>query len=164
MKKLFIAATAACGLAVAAVPVMADDHMQDAESYMMTDAQEAMFMNWSAENRMTYQGWPVAAQEYYWTLNDNQKDIWWNTLNNQQRVSIVEMAPEQRMATWNSINQQLGNTTPTATQTRASGSMEINYRSNAVVQPTPNDEGPPPATLPICEPMEQDNCINRGAR
>lgn len=164
MKKLIIASTAACGLAIAAAPALADHHMEDAESYMMTDAQEQMYMNWSAENRMTYQEWPMAAQEYYWTLNDSQKDIWWNTLNNEQRVKIVQMAPEQRMATWKSINTQLsGTATATQTRTTTSGNMKINYRSNAVVQPTPNDEGPPPADLPICEPNEQDNCINRGA-
>ena len=165
MKKLIIASTAACGLAIAAVPAIADDHMQEAESYMMTDAQEAMYMDWSAENRMTYQEWPIEAQEYYWTLNDNQKSIWWDRLNNEQRVRIVEMAPAQRTAAWQSINSQLsGTATATTTRTTSSGNMKINYRSNAVVQPTPGDEGPPPADLPICEPQEQDNCINRGAR
>ena len=166
MKKLILATTAACGLAVAAVPAIADDHMQDAESYMMTDAQEAMYMNWSAENRMTYQEWPIAAQEYYWTLNDSQKDTWWNRLNNEQRVRIVEMAPAQRTAAWQSINAQLGGASSmpaTQTRTTRAGSATINYTSNAVVQPTPGDEGPPTGDLPICEPMEQDNCINRGA-
>ena len=161
MKKLIIASTAACGLAIAAVPALADHHTE-AESYMMTDAQEEMYMNWSEENRMTYQAWPIAAQEYYWTLNDSQKNIWWNTLNNEQRVAIVELAPAQRATTWQSINAQLGNT-PTLTTSTRSESTTIRFRSNAVVQPTPGDEGPPPANLPICEPQEQDNCINRGA-
>lgn len=164
MKKLIIASTAACGLAIVAAPAIADDHMQDAESYMMTDAQEAMYLNWSAENRMTYQEWPIAAQEYYWTLNDNQKSIWWESLNNEQRVRIVQMAPAQRAAAWQSINSQLsGTATATPTRTAAATTTRINYVRNAVVQPTPNDEGPPPANLPICEPMEQDNCINASA-
>ncbi len=164
MKKLIIASTAACGLAIAAAPAIAQMDDMEAESYMMTDAQEAMYMDWSAENRMTYQEWPKAAQEYYWTLNDNQKSIWWDRLNNEQRVRIVEMAPAQRTAAWQSINSQLsGTATATPTRTTSSGNMKINYRSNAVVQPTPGDEGPPPANLPICEPQEQDNCINRGA-
>ena len=165
MKKLIIASTAACGLAAAvAGPALADHHME-AESYEMTDAQEKMYLNWSAENRMTYQEWPIAAQEYFWTLDDNQKSIWWDSLNNEQRVRIVNMAPQQRMAAWQSINAQLGDTPATATPTRTTttGNVKINYRSNAVVQPTPGDEGPPPANLPICEPQEQDNCINRGA-
>jgi len=163
MKKLIIASTAACGLALTAVPALADHH-NEAESYMMTDAQEAMYMNWSAENRMTYQAWPIAAQEYYWTLNDSQKKIWWDSLNNEQRVRIVEMAPAQRTAAWQSINSQLsGNMSATQTATTSSNARIV-YRSNAVVQATPGDEGPPPANLPICEPMQQDNCINRGAR
>jgi len=163
MKKLIIAPTAACGLALTAVPALADHH-NEAESYMMTDAQEAMYMNWSAENRMTYQAWPKAAQEYYWTLNDSQKKIWWDSLNNEQRVRIVEMAPAQRTAAWQSINSQLAGTMPATQTSTTSTSGRITYQSNAVVQPTPGDEGPPPANLPICEPMEQDNCINRGAR
>ncbi|GAB5349421.1 hypothetical protein [Alteriqipengyuania sp. 357] len=165
MKKLIFATTAACGLAIAGVPAIAQTSETEAESYMMTDAQEAMYMNWAAEQRMTYQEWPIAAQEYYWTLNDSQKKVWWDSLNNEQRVRIVNMAPEQRMAAWKSINSQLsGTATATTTSTTSTGNMKINYRSNAVVQATPGDEGPPPAELPICEPMEQDNCINRGAR
>ena len=163
MKKLIIASTAACGLAIAAMPAVADDHM-DGDTMEMTAAQKAMYDGWDANNRSTYDAWPSAAQEYYWTLDDNQKDVWWNTLNDDQRVKIVEMAPQQRMAAWQSINTQLsGTATATPTRTTTSGNMKINYRSNAVVQPTPGDEGPPPANLPICEPNEQDNCINRGA-
>lgn len=163
MKKIFVAATAACGLAIAAVPAIADDHM--GAKMELTTAQQAMYDGWSAENRMTYDAWPMAAKEYYWTLNDSQKKIWWERLNNEQRVRIVNMAPAQRTAAWTSINSQVtGPAAATPTRTATSGNMTINYRSNAVVQPTPNDEGPPPATLPICEPNQQDNCINRGAR
>ena len=113
---------------------------------------------------MTYQAWPKAAQEYYWTLNDNQKKIWWDSLNNEQRVRIVEMAPAQRTAAWQSINSQLSGAMSATQTSSTSTSGRITYQSNAVVQPTPGDEGPPPANLPICEPMEQDNCINRSAR
>lgn len=163
MKKLIIASTAACGLAIAAAaPALADHHME-AESYAMTDAQEKMYLDWSAEQRMTYQEWPIAAQEYYWTLNDTQKNVWWNTLTNDQRVKIVNMVPEQRMAAWQSINSQLSGSATATTTSTTSGSAKINYTSNAMVQPTPGDAGPPPADLPICEPMQQDNCINRGA-
>ena len=150
MKNYILAATAACGLAVAAVPAIAQME-SDAETYVMTDAQEQMYMNWPAENRTTYQAWPM----------NNQKKIWWDTLNNDQRVKIVMMEPAQQTATWNSIYQQLnGTATPMAT---TSANAKITYSSNAVVQPTPGDAGPPPAKLPICEPMQQDNCINRGA-
>ena len=161
MKNYIFAATAACGLAIASVPAFAQMET-DAESYAMTDAQEQMYMNWSAENRMTYQAWPIEAQEYFWTLDDSQKKIWWDTLNDEQRVKIVMMEPAQQVATWKSINQQLNGTAkPMAT---TSANAKITYTSNAMVQPTPGDEGPPPANLPICEPMQQDNCINRGAR
>lgn len=36
----------------------------------------------------------------------------------------------------------------------------INYVSNETVQPTPDDQGPPPGDVPICKPAEEDNCIN----
>lgn len=160
MKNYIFAATAACGLAIASVPAIAQMET-DAESYAMTDAQEQMYMNWSAENRMTYQAWPIEAQEYYWTLNDSQKKVWWDTLNDEQRVKIVMMAPEQQMATWDSINKQLSGMAKPAATTRSNAKIE--YSSNAMVQPTPGDAGPPPAKLPICEPNQQDNCINRGA-
>lgn len=168
MKKLLIASTAACGLAIAAVPAIAQMDGAEAEAYRMTDAQEKQFMDWSAEKRIAYQQWPIDAQEYYWSLTDNQKEVWWNNLNDEQRVRIVRMAPEQRAATWESINTQLGNTSATTarssnTGTSNRGTTRINYVSNTVVQPTPNDEGPPPPNPPICEPMEQDNCINAEA-
>lgn len=163
MKNLILATTAACGLAIAAVPAFADDHM-DGDMMELTAAQQTMYDGWSAENRATYDAWPMAAQEYYWTLNDQQRMVWWERLNDDQRVRIVEMAPAQRAAAWQSINSQLGATTPaTTTRTSSAGNMTINYTNNAVVQPTPGDEGPPPANLPICEPNQQDNCINRGA-
>ncbi len=163
MKKLIIASTAACGLAIAAVPAMADHHMEDGPE--MTAAQKSMYDGWTAEQRTTYDAWPPEGQEYYWTLDADQQSIWWDSLNDEQRVRIVTMAPQQRMAAWQSINSQLGGRPATATPTRTTttGNVKINYRSNAVVQPTPGDEGPPPADLPICEPQEQDNCINRGA-
>ena len=161
MKKFVFATAAACGLALGAVPAVG----QMNDSMQMTTAQKAMYDGWTAENRATYDAWPMAAKEYYWTLNDNQKKIWWNSLTNEQRVRIVEMAPQQRAAAWTSINTQLaGTATATQTGTASTGTMKINYQSNAVVQATPGDEGPPPADLPICEPEQQDNCINRGAR
>ena len=132
MKKLIIASTAACGLAIAAAPAIAQMDDMEAESYMMTDAQEAMYMDWSAENRMTYQEWPKAAQEYYWTLNDNQKSIWWDRLNNEQRVRIVEMAPAQRTAAWQSINSQLsGTATATTTTSRTTWATRARPRTPA---------------------------------
>ena len=163
MKKLIFASAAACGLAIATVPALAQADT-DPASYPMTDEQEVIFLDWPAEQRMTYQEWPVEAQEYYWTLDDGQQDIWWNTLNNDQRVTIVMMEPEQRMAAWQSINSQLsGAATGTTTRT-TSAKGKIKYVSNPVVEPIPASEaGPPPAKLPICKPDQQDNCINRGA-
>ncbi|NCP18794.1 MAG: hypothetical protein GW855_06510 [Erythrobacter sp.] len=161
MRNLIIASTAACGLALAAAPAIA----QQQQYTQLTASQQATYDAWTAENRATYDAWPMEAQTYYWTLNDSQADIWWNTLNNDQRVKIVQMMPQQRTAAWQSINSQLnGTATGTTTSTRSAGMTKINYMSNAVVQPTPGDAGPPPANLPICEPMQQDNCINRGAR
>ena len=82
-------------------------------------------------------------------------------LDDEQRVKIVMMEPAQQVATWKSINQQLNGTAkPMAT---TSANAKITYTSNAMVQPTPGDAGPPPEKLPICEPNQQDNCINRGA-
>ena len=163
MKKILIAATAACGLAAATVPAVAQ--MEQGTMVEMTTAQKAMYDGWPAENRATYDAWPTAAKEYYWTLNDNQKNVWWNTLNNEQRVRIVEMAPQQRAAAWQSINSQLSGTataTATTTRTTTAANTRINYNGTPTVQNI--DTSPAPAELPICSPEQQDNCINRGAR
>ncbi len=162
MKKQILAATAACGLAITAVPALADHHMEG-DGMTMTATQKAMYDSWSAENQMTYDAWPMEAQTYYWTLNDNQKKIWWDKLTDDQRVKIVAMTPEQQTTAWTSINAQLNGTATATTTATTSSAAKINYSSNPVVQPTPGDAGPPPAKLPICEPEQQDNCINRGA-
>lgn len=155
MRNLIMAGAAA--LAFTAAPAIADDHME-AEAYMMTDAQEADFMTWSDDKRMTYKAWPIAAQEYYWTLTAEQKNGWW-MLTDPQRVRIVEMTPEQRATAWTQISSQMQART-VATTTPASASGEVRFVSNAVVQSTPGDEGAPTGDLPICSPDEQDNCIN----
>lgn len=161
MRNLILAGAAA--LAFSAAPAMAQDTAQDmeAEAYNMTPAQQQMFMNWEDDKRIAYTRWPIEVQEYYWTLNDNQRRGWW-VLNDEQRMRIVGMAPQQRAAAWTSImNQMTGATTmPATTTTSTATSGDIRYRSNAVVQPTPYDEGPPVGDVPICSENEQDNCIN----
>ena len=165
MKNFILAATAACGLAIAAAPATA----QMDGSVQMTAAQKAAYDGWSAENRATYDAWPMDAKTYYWTLPDSQKKIWWNNLDNEQRVKIVMMTPADRTAAWTSINTQLGNTTPTTrtltTETMTmtpTGLSRMTFKSAGQVQAI--DTSPAPAELPICTPEQQDNCINRGAR
>ena len=95
-------------------------------------------------------------------------------LNNEQRVRIVGMTPAQRTQAWTAIASQMAGNMNNASATGSANmsntasarSTNIRFVSNARVQPTPGDQGPPPPTaqLPICEPMQQDNCINRGAR
>lgn len=157
MKNIILATTAACGLAFAAVPAIADNH-----EVQLTASQQATYDAWSAENRTTYDAWPMDAQTYYWTLTQAQQKIWWDRLTNEQRVRIVGMTPADRTTAWTSINSQVAAPMQTTTTSGMSGTMRINYNSGGQVQAI--DTTPAPADLPICTPEQQDNCINRGAR
>lgn len=154
-------------LAGVATPAIADDHDDMME---LSAQQQSMYDGWSAEQQTSYDGWPMEAQTYYWTLDDMQKDIWWNALNDDQRVRIVGMNDQQRMAAWQSIRSQMAGstnaTTPNSTTTgktgmatRSSSSMNSNIRfvENAMVQNIP---APHNGEYPPCKDGRTDNCIN----
>lgn len=154
MRNLILAGAAA--LAFTAAPALADDH-----AYDMTEAQQQMYMDWSDDQRIAYQRWPVEVQKYYWTLEPTQIEGWW-VLTDDQRVRLYEMTPQQRTAAWTQIAAQM-NAAPaatTATARTAARTSNMRFVSNAVVQDTPGDQGPPVGEVPICSPQEQDNCIN----
>lgn len=160
MKSLIYAGAAA--LAIAATPALADDHMDGTE---LTVTQQAMYDAWTAEQQTTYDAWPVEAQTYYWTLDEMQQDVWWNNLNDEQRVRIVAMTIPQRTAAWTSISNQLNaannaassNASATARSTPSATSGSINYRGNAMVQDIP---APHQGEYPVCKGDLDDNCIN----
>jgi len=165
MRNIILAGAAA--LAFTATPAIADDHTE-AEAYMMTDAQEADFMTWSDDKRITYKGWPIAAQEYYWTLTDMQKEGWW-MLTDPQRVRIVEMTPQQRSTAWTQIAAQMNSSSTTATAaTTASTSASASPRfvSKEVAQPITRSTAANISAedLPVCTPNQQDGCINSWER
>ena len=168
MKALF-AATAAIGLALS-VPAMA-------QTVEITTEQQAMYDGWPAENQATYDAWPAEAQTYYWTLDDAQADVWWNMLNDEQRVRIVGMTPEQRMAAWTSINNQVNaatnatagttgtaNASTTAQATSPAMSGNIQFKRSEMVQTLPASSASSSALvsgdLPVCKKDQQDGCIN----
>ena len=164
MRNLILAGAAA--LMFSAAPAMSQDMSQDmdAGAYDMTPTQQKMFMSWEDEKRIAYTRWPVNVQEYYWTLNEDQMRGWW-VLNDEQRMRIIGMAPQQRAAAWTSVmNQMTGATampvTAATTRTATATSGNIDYRRMERVQATPNDQGPPVGELPICTANQQDNCIN----
>ena len=164
-------------LAGVATPAIADDHDDMME---LSAQQQSMYDGWSAEQQTSYDAWPMEAQTYYWTLDDMQKDIWWNALNDAQRVRIVGMNDQQRMAAWQSIRSQMAGstnaTTPNSTtantgatntattgntgmETRSSSSKNSNIRfvENAMVQNIP---APHNGEYPPCKDGRTDNCIN----
>lgn len=160
--RIFLMAGAAA-LAFGAAPALhADDHMME-----MSATQKSMYDSWPADRRSAYDEWPKDYQVYYWTLTPAQMDGWW-VLTNDQRARVFAMTPEQRTAAWAAIANQMNGrsdmaTTSTSTQMAGNtGAMSGNIRwvSNAVVQNTPADAGPPTGDLPICAPNAEDNCIN----
>lgn len=157
MRNIILAGAAA--LALTAAPAIADDHME-ADAYMWTDAQEAMYDGWPADRQTAYDAWPANVQEYYWTLTPAQTNGWW-VLNDEQRVRIYEMTPEQRSTAWTQIAAQMNGssataTTSTASSTAVSGNMR--FVSNAVVQNIAMDQAQ--GEVPICDNGETDNCMN----
>ena len=107
MKRTLLAAVASLALAIPAGAVIAQDAAATATATTsMTAEQKAMYDGWPADRRTAYDAWPVAAKTYYWTLTPEQVEGWW-VLNDEQRVQIVGMTPEQRTATWTSIAAQM---------------------------------------------------------
>ncbi len=163
MKNLILASAAALAFTVA--PAAAQDAVAvDAEGdvYVLADDQQMMYDGWPMDRRTTYDAWPPEVQEYYWTLDDNQTTAWW-VLNDDQRVRVYELTPEQRVMAWQQINAQMAaqnNASTTAAAARTASSASPRFVSNAVVQATPGDQGPPTGEIPICSSNEQDNCIN----
>lgn len=168
MKNVILAGAAA--LAFTAVPAMAQDVAVDADGnvYVMTDAQQTMFDSWPPERQTMYEAWPNTVQEYYWTLEPDQVDGWW-MLNDQQRVRIYEMTPEQRATAWTQIAAQMnGNTTSATARTAASSASTASPRfvSKEVTQTTPAGykAAGSGTDLPVCKPNQQDGCINGWAK
>lgn len=167
MNKLFLAGAAA--LAITVSPATAQDMAvtADGEVYVLTAPQQSMYDAWPPERQSDYMSWPRDYQSYYWTLSSPQQEGWW-MLTPDQRTRVFAMAPEQRVAAWTAIERQMGsmpsaNASATAqVATTASGTMtgSMRFVSNAVVQTTPGDAGPPPADPPICNKGQTDNCIN----
>ncbi len=158
MRNIILAGAAA--LAFTAAPAIAQD--MDREAYDMTTAQQQMFMNWEDDQRIAYERWPADIQEYYWTLDDNQTRAWW-VLNDDQRVRLFEMTPQQRSTAWTQIAAQMNQTNMPATataRTTTTSTANMRFVRNEMVQATPGDQGPPTGDLPLCEPQSQDNCIN----
>ena len=168
--KILLSAGAALGLALTAAPALADNHM---DGMTMTAAQKTMYDGWTAEQRSTYDAWPMNAKTYYWTLDDMQRDVWWNTLNNEQRVRIVGMTPQQRTAAWTSISNQMNagsnamasNATTQARTTSPRMNGEIQFRRSERVQMMPSGYQQAGAgELPVCTPNQQSGCINSWER
>ena len=163
MRNLILAGAAA--LAFTAVPAMADHHME-ADAYTWSDAQKAMYDGWPADRQTAYDAWPANVQEYYWTLTPAQTSGWW-VLNDEQRVRIYEMTPQQRTAAWTQIAAQMNGsnastTATTATTAATSASTSPRFVSKAVTQSMPAGytKSASGTDLPVCKPNQQDGCIN----
>lgn len=171
MKNMILAGAAA--LAFTFAPAAAQDMAvtADGQVYAMNSSQRAMHDSWPPERQTDYKSWPRDYQSYFWTLSEPQQNGWW-VLTPDQRTRVFAMTPDQRVAAWTAIERQMSGqmsgmpsasaSTTAQAATTATGTMSGNMRfvSNAVVQTTPGDAGPPPADPPICNKGQTDNCIN----
>lgn len=161
MKKFLmtsVAAAAAIGMAPSA---MADHHME--AQVELSAEQQATYDGWAEANRAAYDSWPADVQGYYWTLDPMQAKAWWQ-LNDEQRVAIFGMAPNQRAATWQSIAQQMNErkatakTTTSASATSNARTTSVSYQSGAVVQTVPTNKVT--GEYPLCNNGRTDACMN----
>lgn len=110
MKRTLLAAAASLALAIPAGYAIAQDTTVATDAagnvYVMTAPQKTVYDGWPADRRTAYDAWPNEAKTYYWTLTPAQVEGWW-VLNDEQRVQIVGMTPEQRTAAWTSISAQM---------------------------------------------------------
>ena len=163
MNKLILAGAAA--LAFTAVPASAQDVAVDAAGnvYVLTDVQQADYDGWPVERQTLYMGWPYGVQEYYWTLTPVQVPAWW-VLTDDQRVTIYEMMPEERAATWSQIAAQMNASATANAATEAASSASTagpRFVSREVTQSTPASYSKASGEdLPVCTPNQQDGCIN----
>ncbi|TMM50152.1 hypothetical protein [Qipengyuania marisflavi] len=157
MRNLILAGAAA--LAFTAAPAIAQDVAVDANGnvYVLTTDQQTMYEGWPAERRVMYDAWPYGVQEYYWTLAPTEVDGWW-VLNDEQRVRIFEMTPQQRTVAWSQIATQMG-AAPAPASRPATGTMP-RFVTGEVAQTTPAAMTPAGGEYPPCKGDQQDNCIN----
>lgn len=173
MKRTLLTAAAALALAVPVATAIAQDTVVAADAagnvYVMTAPQKTLYDAWPADRRAMYDAWPNAAKVYYWTLTPEQVEGWW-VLNDDQRVRIVGMTPDQRLAAWTAINAQMNaraNANASTTgQMASSGTMTggaMQFVKRELAQPiTASADAAALASgdLPICKKGQQDGCIN----
>ncbi|MCP9222945.1 hypothetical protein MKP08_09320 [Erythrobacter sp. LQ02-29] len=181
--KTILAATAAMGLAIAAVPAVAqmnNDSMGEMNStgMQMTAQQQAAYDGWRQSRQAAYDTWDDKTKTYFWTLDPMEMEGWW-ALSDAQKAKVLSMTPEQQAQTWASIKSQLASTPATSSTTSSttssgmsssnSGNMSSSastprYVSNEMVQNMGASKKPAGGDYPVCTKNMTDNCVNPGAR
>lgn len=154
------AAAVAVALSPAALSAQGSINSIDDKRPDMTEQQMADYESWPEDRRTMYDTWTPEYQAYYWTLTPAQTEGWW-VLNPQQRTQVYAMTPEQQSAAWNSIVAQMNGTDMSAraaNTTGASTTAQVNYESNAMVQPVPQNTVQ--GEYPVCQSEADDACIN----
>ncbi len=179
--KTILAATAAMGLAIAAVPAaaqMSDDMGAEEMAPMEMNAQQqAKYDAWPKGKQLAYDGWTDETKTYFWTLAPAEMTAWW-LLTPDQQSQLMAMSPEAQARAWTSIKSQVATTSTgtAATTGTSSGTMNSNsgmasttgttasgdtrYVSNEMVQNTPKAQKPVDGEYPVCSKNVTDNCVN----
>ena len=157
MRNLLFPAASALALMCAAGPlVVTSGAAQTAmtTTTTLTASQQVDYDSWTPEQRAAYDGWPTDAQAYYWTLTLNQMHGWWK-LSDAQRLQVLALTPEQRVAAWTSIEAQLAGqpVNPAVVQANPVGSTEM---------PTATPPNPDMAAAPVPPAMPADPSYQAG--
>ncbi|MGX7951800.1 hypothetical protein ACWPM1_04460 [Tsuneonella sp. HG249] len=166
MNKLIFAGAAALALAI---PAGAQELAvaADGDVYVLTPTQKPVYDAWPLERRSGYDAWSNDFKVYYWTLTPTQQEGWW-MLNDEQRTRLYAMAPEARVAAWESIAKQMASlpsanasataqVATTAAAANAVAGRDPQMVSNAVTQTTPAATA---GEYPLCSATVTDSCIN----
>ena len=80
-------------------------------------------------------------------------------LNDEQRVRIYEMTPQQRTAAWTSVMSQVNAATPSAnaSATTSTTPSRTGMTGRGMVQQVPNAQS---GEYPPCRGDRQDSCVN----
>ncbi|APE28435.1 hypothetical protein [Aurantiacibacter gangjinensis] len=138
MKKALIAAATA--LSIAAAPAMAQDRDDDLPSmYPMAavdNDNRDEIETYDADRQRMYYGWPLEVRSYYWTLDENDRMMFWNMDSDADRVAYYN------------ANRMTG---------------DMTFVRTGMVQNAPIARANHDGTYPICESDADDHCMNAWA-
>jgi hypothetical protein len=110
-------------LAAVSIPAVAQD-MTAAEtdtpdaattpSTAMTAEQQVSYDGWPTEQQTQFDAWPEDVKAYYWGLTPERQELFWR-ISDENKVTITALSAEQQAQAWTQIEAQAAAQTAPAT-------------------------------------------------